>query len=278
MKAHGHLAQLTLFFLGDRRGANFHCTALLVLGLIVEILTLGDDLHAGKIGIPQHCHVDLAAVDLLLHHHMTAEVEQLAECLIQFFLRIGQGNADGAAAVDHLHGAGNFQLLHQGGDVRFGIVHIVPRGGTDAEGVHHALGDGLIHSHAAAEIVRTCVGHAQQVEGSLNAAIFTVSAVHGEEHNVCHATDRQHILADDGRTLILAGSADSLQIGGHRLDGGVAQQSIGGIENGGEVALIVLKTHEHIHKNSLVTLLAEGAAHAAAADEAHMALGTETTG
>ena len=153
----------------------------------------------------------------------------------------------------------------------------MPRGGADALGVHKALGDGLVHSHAAGNIVAAGVGHAQQVQCGLDAPILAAGAVEGQEHQVRHGAHLQNALAQHGGTLILPGAAHRLQvrrIGGHRM---VGAQAVRRVKNILYVPGIVLQAQEHIHQHRLVSQAAQGAADAGAAGECHVALGAETS-
>ena len=69
MELQGHLAHLTPLLVGDGRGADLLCAALLILAHIVEVFALGDDLHGGQIGVAQHGDLNFTALDLLLYHH-----------------------------------------------------------------------------------------------------------------------------------------------------------------------------------------------------------------
>ena len=90
-------------------------------------------------------------MDLLFDHDVVAVGQQVPQRLLELLLRVGQLHADGGAAVDDLHGAGELDLLYEGGDVDLLIVRDVPPGGGGDAGVgHHPLGDGLVHGHAAA--------------------------------------------------------------------------------------------------------------------------------
>ena len=157
-------------------------------------------------------------------------------------------------------------------------MYVHPRGGADAQRVHHPLGDGLVHGHGAAQIAGAGIGHAHQVKGCLDTAILAVGAVHGQKHRVGHGADLQYILAQQGRALVLPRGTNRLQIRGRLLDGHLFQQAVGRVENILQRAVIVLQTHEHIHKNGLMALFPQGAAHTAAADQAHMTLGAEAAG
>ena len=278
MELQGHLAHLPPLLVRDRSGADLLRAVLLVLAYIVEVFALGDDLHGGQIGVAQHGDLNFTALDLLLHHHMSTIGQQVIEGLLQLLAGVRQSHADGAAAIDHLHRAGYHQLLGQAGNILFFIMYVHPRGGADAQRVHHPLGHGLIHGHGAAQIAGAGVGYAQQIERGLNAAVLAVGAVHGQKYRIRHGTDLQHVLAQQGGAFVLPRRPDSLQIRGRLLDSHLFQQPVRRVKNILQLALIILQPHEHIHKNGLMTLFPQGAAHAAAADQSHMALGAEAAG
>ena len=203
---------------------------------------------------------------------MAAVAQQTAQRLFQLLLGVGQLHADGAAAVDDLHGAGYVQLLHQTGDIGLCIVHIVPRGGADAQRIHKALGDGLIHGHAAAQIAGAGVGYAQQIQRGLNTAILAAAAVERQKYDVGHLADGQHILAQHTGALIPPAAAHRLQIRLHALHMVVGAKAVRRVENILQPSLVALKPQKHIHQNGLMPLLPQCAAHAGAAGQRYLTL------
>ena len=157
-------------------------------------------------------------------------------------------------------------------------MYICPRCSADPHRVHHPLGDGLIHGHGTAQIAGAGVGYAQQIQRRLDPAVLAVGAVHGQKDHVRHGADCQYILADHGRTLVLPCSPDGVQVRRGFLNGCLFQQTIRRVEDILQLAMVVFQTHEHIHKDGLMSLFPQRAAHAAAADQSYMAFGTETTG
>ena len=154
----------------------------------------------------------------------------------------------------------------------------MPGGGGNPGGIHDALGNGLVHGHAAAQIAAAGIGHAQQVQGGLNASVLAAGAVQGQEHQVRHGAHGQHILAQQGRPLVPAAAAHGLQIRLRGQDPVIAAQAVRRVKDIGETAGIVLQAQEHIHQNGLVAPLAQGAAHAGAAGQRYLPLGAQTAG
>ena len=197
---------------------------------------------------------------------------------LQLLLGIRQLHADGAAAVDDLHGAGYLQLLYQSGNVGFGIVYIVPGGGADALGIHKALGDGLVHGHTAGDIVAAGIGHAQKVQGGLDAAILAAGAVKGQEHQIRQGAHLQNALTQHGGALIPPGAAHRLQVRSSGGDAVVGTQAVGRVENILYFSGIVFQAQEHIHQHRPVAPAAQGPAYTGTAGQGHIALGAETAG
>ena len=153
----------------------------------------------------------------------------------------------------------------------------MPGSGADALGVHKALGDGLVHSHAAGDIVAAGVGYAQQVQCGLDTPILAAGAMEGQEHQVRHGAHLQNALAQHGGALIPPGAAHRLQIrgvGGHAV---VGAQAVRCVKNILYFPGIALQTQKHIHQHRPVSPAAQGAADAGAAGERHIALGAETS-
>ena len=278
MERQGHLANLPPFSLGDRGGADLLRAVLLVLGDIVEIGAPGDDLHGGEIGVAQHGDLDLPPLDLLLHHHMAAVAQQTAQRLFQLLPGVGQLHADRAAAVDDLHGAGYGQLLRQPGNIGLCIVHIAPRGGADAQRIHKALGNGLVHGHAAAQIAGAGIGYAQQIQRGLDPAILAAAAVQRQKDDVGHPADGQHVLAQHTGALILPAASHSLQIRLHALHMVVGAQAVRRVENILQASLVALESQKHIHQNGLMPLFPQGTADAGTAGQRHLALRGKAAG
>lgn len=132
---------------------------------------------------------------------MVAVAQQVAQGLLQLFLRVRQRHTDGAAAVDDLHGTGHRQFLRQPGDIALGIVDVVPRSRANTERVHHPLRHGFIHGHAAAQIPGSGVGHAQQIQRGLYAAVLAAASVQRQKYHVRHAAHGQHVLAQQAGAL-----------------------------------------------------------------------------
>ena len=278
MQAQGQLAHGAPLLLGDGGGADLLGTVLLILAEIVEIGPPGDDLHGGEIGVAQNGHLDLPALDLLLHDDVVSVGQHPLQGLGQLLPGVRQLHADGAAAVDDLHGAGHRQLPGQTGNVLPGIAHVVPGGGGYTGGVHDALGDGFVHGHAAAQIAAAGIGHAQQVQGGLDASVLAAGAVESQEHQVCHGAHRQHVLAQHGRALIPATAAHGLQVRLGGVDPVVAAQAVRRVEDIRQAAVVILQPQEHIHQDGLVAPLPQGAAHAGAAGQRYLPLGAEAAG
>ena len=211
-------------------------------------------------------------MDLLFDHDVVAVDQQVPQRLLKLLLRVGQLHADGGAAVDDLHRAGDLQLLNKAGNVGFGIVDVVPRGGAHAAALHDLLRQGLIHRHAAAEIARAGIRHAEQVERRLDAAILAAGAVQREKYDVGHAAHGQNVLAEHGRALVFAASAHGLEVGRLTLHAVIRAQAVRRVEDVLQTPLVVLQTEEHVHQNGLVPALAQRAAHARAGGERHKAL------
>ena len=154
----------------------------------------------------------------------------------------------------------------------------MPRGGADAQRVHKALGHSLVHGHAAAQIAGAGIGHAQQIQRRLNAAILTAAAVQRQKDDVRHLADGKHVLPQHTGALIPAAAAHGLQIRLCPLYLIVGAQAVGRVKNILQTALVLLEAQKHIHQNGLMTPLPQGAAHAGAAGQRHLPLGGKAAG
>ena len=203
---------------------------------------------------------------------MVAVAQQVAQGLLQLFPRVRQRHTDGAAAVDDLHGTGHRQLLRQPGDIALGIVDVVPRSRANTERVHHPLRHGFIHGHAAAQIPGSGVGHAQQIQRGLYAAVLAAASVQRQKYHVRHAAHGQHVLAQQAGALVPPAAAHRLQVRLHALHPALAAQAVRRVKDILQRALVVLQPQKHIHQNGLVSPLPQRPAHAGAAGQRHLAL------
>ena len=209
---------------------------------------------------------------------MVAIGQQLGQGFPQLLLGIRQLHTDGTAAVDDLHGAGDLQLLHQTGDIGGRVMDVTPRRRANPLRLQKPLGNGFVHGHAAAQIARAGVGYSQQIQRGLNTTVLAAGAVERQKHDIRHGAHRQHVLAQQGRPLILPTAAHGLQIRSLLRDPVVAAQAVRGIEDILQPTLIALQPQEHIHQNSLMSPLPQRPAHTGAGGQSHLTLRAESTG
>ena len=157
-------------------------------------------------------------------------------------------------------------------------MHVTPGRGTHAGGVHHLLRHGFVHGHAAAQIARAGVRHAQQVQRGLDAAILAASAVERQEHDVRHAAHRQHVLAQHTGALVDAAAPHRLQIRLYALHPAAAAQAVRRVKDVLQPPVVLLQPQKHIHQNSLMSPLPQRSAHACAAGQRHLALRGQSSG
>ena len=260
----------------DAGGANFPraLVAALVLGNIVKGRALGrDDLDRAQAAAAEDRDRDLGAVYLLLDDDAVAVLKNIAQGSLQLLARVGQLHADGRAAVHDLHRAGQRQRIEQVWDIVLTVDDLAPRRGTDAVAVHDALGDGLIHSHRAAERAGAGIGNAEQIERGLNFAVLAVSAVQAEKDAVCKCAYLKHIFAEAARAFQLTRGFDRLKVWRFSFDGDAAAEAVRDIESVLKCAVIIFKPYEHIDEYSLMAEAAQGFAHGGARDERDLALG-----
>ena len=125
---------------------------------------------------------------------------------------------------------------------------------------------------------RQGVGYSQQIQRGLNTTVLAAGAVERQKHDIRHGAHRQHVLAQQGRPLILPTAAHGLQIRSLLRDPVVAAQAVRGIEDILQPTLIALQPQEHIHQNSLMSPLPQCPAHTGAGGQSHLALRAESTG
>ena len=85
----------------------------------------------------------------------------------------------------------------------------------------------------------------------------------------------EHAGTEKALALILAARAHGGEVGLCLGDGIVAAEAVRCVENIFELTVIVLKAHEHIHQNGLMSARSQRAADLVAARERHIALHTQ---
>ena len=189
---------------------------------------------------------------------------------------MGNINADGGAAVDGLYHHGKLRLGGQLLQVLLAHSDHLPAGGNDLVG-HHALGQVLVHGNGRGQIARSGIGHAQQIQGSLDAAILPAGAVKGQVYNIRPGTQLQHPGANGGGALILAAGAHLLQVRG--LTGDLLK----GLRDRLTVQALrrarhSLQAKKQIHQSHLVSALPKRLTHHGAGGQRDITFRAQTAG
>ena len=74
-----------------------------------------------------------------------------------------------------------------------------------------------------------------------------------KKYNVCLGAYIKHTRAEHAAALVLAARAHSGEVGLRLGDGIVAAEAVRCVENIFELTVVVLKAHEHIHQNGLMS-------------------------
>ena len=121
-------------------------------------------------------------------------------------------------------------------------------------------------------MARAGIGHPQQVQGGLDAAVLSVHAVEAQEHQVRPLADLQHMGADVAGALVSPAALHRLQVRRLHLDLRVGAQTVRCVEQGLQVLRHVLQPQEQIHQDGPVAVFPQGPAHAGARHQGHRPL------
>ena len=118
--------------------------------------------------------------------------------------------------------------------------------------MENVFGDGLVHCQCAALVASACVANAHQVESGLNAAIFAVSAMQGEESDVGLLAHLNHVWSEEGAAACHHSVdlvVETTHIGACLIHIVVGREKVGSVG--------ILYATEHINQHSAVTFFAE---------------------
>ena len=124
---------------------------------------------------------------------------------------VGDGHPDGGAAGHRLDHQGQAGGAHQLLNVLRPVLHRLPAGGMHHI-FHQPLGQVLVHSDGAAQIARPGVGNPHQLQGRLDSAVLAAGAVEGQEHQLRHLAQLQHMGAEHTPAVSRAAGAHLLQV------------------------------------------------------------------
>ena len=188
---------------------------------------------------------------------------------------MGDGHPDGGAAGDGLDHRGQGGLLHQLLQVVRRDGDRLPPGGGHQAG-HQSLGHVLIHGDGGGQAARPGVGHAQQVQGGLDAAVLPAGAVEGQEHHVGSGAQLQHPGANGGGALVFPAPAHLVQVGG------LGAHLFKLLGNGGLIGVhggvAPLHAEKQIHQGRLVPLGPQSLAHHGAGGQGDVPLRAQAAG
>ncbi len=194
--------------------------------------------------------------------------------MAQLRLVVGDEYTDGGAAVHRLDHGGQSGLFHQLLQIRVQQVHPAPLGGDHLVG-HQPLGQILVHGDGGGQIAGAGVGHAQQIQGGLDAAVLAAGPVQAQIHRIRLLAQLQHPGPDGGGILPLSAGPDLLQVGcltAHRFE----RVGDGRMEQLLRPAGIVLQPEEQIHQGHLMAPFPQGLAHLGARGQGHIAFRAES--
>ena len=264
------LAQTALDLRIDGRGADLQRRARLILVHVIVEALLRDDLDGGQRLPVQHAHIDLTAPDVLLHHH-ALQAQVGLQRVGKLRLGIGDGHADGGTAVHGLDDHRQLRLRDDAGDLLLSVCMGLPCRGAHAQRRNNLLGQILVHGQRAAQTAAAGVGHAQQIQRRLDAAVLAARAVQAQEHHVRHLAQLQHALADLAGTDPPAGGLHLFKVRG--LGANLRLLNLRQlVEDALDGRLHVLQTKEHIHQHRPVAQRAKRLADQRAAGDGDVAL------
>ena len=108
------------------------------------------------------------------------------------------------------------------------------------------------------------IGHAQQVQRGLDAAVLAVLAVEAQKHQIRRRAQFQHMGPQPAGTLVLAAFLHRLQIRSLDGDGRLGAQTVRRIEEGVQIRRDLFQPQEHIHQNRPVSVRPQRPAHTTA--------------
>ena len=126
-------------------------------------------------------------------------------------------------------------------------------------------------------MARAGVGHAQQVQRRLDAAVLPVHAVEAQEHQIGLPADVQHMGADVAVALIPPAPLHRLQVRRLHPDLRVGAQAVGCVKQGLQVCRDLLQPQKQVHQDGPMAVFPQGAAHAGARHQRHRPLGGDTS-
>ncbi len=189
------VAHLARQLVGDLGREDLARQARRVLALVIEDLVLRDDLAYREGLLAEDADGELTAGQEALQHHIAIRRQGERHRVVQALPLLEQRETHRRAAVRRLDDQRQAEVVDRVGEHR---PH-APVGGRDPRRHELALGDLLVHRHAAAQRAAAGIAQAAQLEQGLHGAPLALQAVQHQKDQVGGA----HLAARHQRRQIL---------------------------------------------------------------------------